>query len=253
MKFDEIRHHVEGIPYLSSQDGRVLYDFIVEKKPAECLELGFAHGVSVCYVAAALDELGAGHITAVDLNRGMEWQKPSIEYLLNKTGLGNYVTVARESLSYTWFLKKKIEECTAGHTCSPIYEFCYIDGPKNWTNDGCAFFLVDKLLKPNGYILFDDFSWTYADADEWSIRKLEEAGILVGEMEKDESETPHVELIFKLLVMQHPDYAEFVVQNENWAWAQKTGCQSQKTVVTKEVFNISNRLRRLFRRLNGRC
>ena len=249
MKFDEIYLHVEGIPYLSSQKAKVLYEFIMDKKPSECLELGFAHGVSVCYVAAALDELGTGHITAVDLKRGMDWQKPSIEYLLSKTGLGEYVTIGRESLSYTWFLKKEIEKCTVDQTCTPVYDFCYIDGPKNWTNDGCTFFLVDKLLKPNGHILFDDFSWTYDKSDEWSIQKLEEAGFLVSQMEEDEREAPHIELVFKLLVMQHPDYSGFVIQKENWAWAQKTGYQGEKTLVIKEDFSTSNVLRRILRRL----
>ena len=108
MKFSEIRSHLEGIPFIDPQRAEVLYNFIVENKLSECLELGFAYGTSSCYIAAALDEIGEGHLTSVDLLDAAEWQKPCIEELLTKTGLGKYVTIAREKTSYNWFLKKKI-------------------------------------------------------------------------------------------------------------------------------------------------
>jgi hypothetical protein len=207
------------------------------------------------YVAAALDEIGAGHITGVDLERAREWFKdPSIDNLLERTGLGRYVTVYRERLSYTWFLRGKIEEQTKRHRCEPFYDFCYIDGPKNWTIDGCAFFLVDKLLKKNGYILFDDLKWRYATASEYAVEKLEECGIQVSEMDAEERNTPHVSLIFKLLVMQHPDYSGFALDGD-WAWAEKTG-RSSKTNVGRQVFFINNSLKRRaqqFARRLGTC
>ena len=73
-------------------------------------------------------------------------------------GLGHRVTIHREINSYTWFLKKKIAGQSANGKCEPCYDFCFIDGAKNWTIDGLAFFLVDKLLKADGWILFDDYS-----------------------------------------------------------------------------------------------
>lgn len=217
MKFEEIRTHLEGIPYMEQDRARMLYEFIIENKIANCLELGFAHGVSSCYIAAALDELGTGHLTSVDLIEATEWQKPSIEELLSKTGLGQYVTVAREQTSYTWFLKKKIEENSKDGNCDQVYDFCFIDGPKNWTIDGCAFFLVDKLLRQDGWILFDDFSWKYSEfgrevMDSISLRAMGD----------DELNTPQIELIFRLLVMQHSNYSHFKIQDNWWAWAQKT-------------------------------
>ena len=44
---------------------------------------------------------------------------------------------------------------------SPKFDFCYIDGGHNWSDTGFAFFLVDRLLKSNGIIVFDDLDWTY--------------------------------------------------------------------------------------------
>ena len=60
-----------------------------------------------------------------------------------------------EPKSYLWRLMKIIEQ-----NSEPIYDFIFIDGGHDWYTTGYAFFLVDKLLKPGGYILFDDLDWT---------------------------------------------------------------------------------------------
>ena len=110
MDFEKIKKLVKGVPYVLPEMASDLYQFIIKEKPQNCLELGFAHGASSCYIAAALDEVGAGHLTSVDLESGRSWQSPNIEDLLSKTGLSSFVTVERDDLSYTWFLKKLIEE-----------------------------------------------------------------------------------------------------------------------------------------------
>jgi len=246
MKFEEVLAEVEGIPYISPRAGKVLYDFVLEARPRECLELGFAHGASSCYVAAALDELGEGHLTAVDLLSSAE-RRPSIEDLLEKTKLSQCVTVQREKNSYTWFLKKQIEQRSGSGACEPLYDFVYIDGPKNWTVDGCAFFLADKLLNQGGWILFDDYKWAYGQTRE------ETDGFVHREMSEDQLKNPNIELVFRYLVMQHPDYSKFRIQDDEWAWAQKV--QSSRRVVNVEtrfsplfkarqmLHSIGNRLR----------
>lgn len=247
LKFTEIQAHLEGIPYMEADRAKILYSFIIENNISECLELGFAHGVGSCYIAAALDEVGSGHLTGVDLIPAKEWQQPSIEDLLAKTGLTRYVTVAREPTSYTWYLKKKIEENSKGGFCEPIYDFCFIDGPKNWTIDGCAFFLVDKLLKQNGWLLFDDFSWKYSDFGQDVM-----GSIVLRTMGEDELNTPQIELVFRLLVMQHPNFANFRIQDSLWAWAQKV-ISPTKQVIYESTSKVEepgqSRTKRLIRKL----
>lgn len=219
MKFEEIRNKIDGVPYIMSEMAKDLYKFVIENRPVHCLELGFAHGASSCYIAAALDEIGSGHLTSVDLISGLSWQKPTIEELLKRTGLSQWVTVQREHTGYNWFLKKKIMESSENNNCTPIYDLCFIDGPKNWTIDSAAFFLVDKLLKPGGWIVFDDLQWNYMK--KIKNGKTKSDGISLLELGPDEIVQPHVELIFQLLVMQHPDYSNFLVKDNWWAWAQK--------------------------------
>lgn len=217
MTFDEVRDAVEGVPYLGEDEGWELYQFVLNHRPEAALELGHAHGVSSVYLAAAMEEAGTGALDTVDLEAAAG-REPNLEALLERTGLGPRVNIHREPNSYTWFLKKKIEECTdAAGVCAPCYDFAFIDGAKNWTIDGLAFFLVDKLLRPGGWILFDDYKWSYGKHEGREVSD----GITIRSLSDAERTEPHVERIFRLLVMQHPAYANFEVQDDWWAWAQK--------------------------------
>lgn len=250
MEFREIQNHLKGVPFIGPGKARRLYDHIIENRSTRCLELGFAHGASSCYIAAALDELGEGHLTTVDIERARDWfADPSIEELLDRTGLGKYVTVAREKLSYTWFLNKQVAQNTTNGSCRPIYDFCFIDGAHNWTIDGLAFFLVDKLLKEEGWVLFDDLGWSYATTGAASIAKVEESGIPVTLMDEDERSKPHVGMVFDLLVKQHPSYGDFRIEDKDWGWARKSA-DPNRTLAEIEV--APRRRRSLARRAAGR-
>ena len=220
MKFEEINSKLKEIPFISEDNAKLLYDLIVAEKRTSILELGIAHGTATCYMAAALDELGQGKITSVDLLETQSEFKPSAEEQLVKTNLNDYAQIIREQTGYTWFLHNEIRQCTTNNVCEPKYDLCIIDGSKNWTIDGCAFFLVDKLLKEDGWIIFDDYQWTYANADQ---KREATDGITHRKLSDEERNTPHIKEIFELLVMQHPSYADFIVQNSgDWAWARKT-------------------------------
>jgi predicted O-methyltransferase YrrM len=242
MKFDEIVAYVKDIPIMTPYKGKIIYDFVVETRPKEVLELGFFHGTSSCYIAAALDEID-GHLTTVDLV-GSKDLEPNLDQLLKKTGLHDRVTVVRERTTYNWFLKKKIEERTSDNFCAPLYDFIFLDGSKDWTSTTATFFLLDKLLKEGGWVLFDDYNWKYKKNDG-SI-----ATHAVGyhaDMGPDELEQSHISLAFHLLVMQHPDYSEFKIQDDNWGWAHKVQSSSKKLEVSTE-YTLGSLLVRLLRK-----
>lgn len=226
MKFADALRHLKGIPHISDAQGWELHEFVLRREPRFCLELGHAHGTSSAYIAAALDEID-GHLDTVDLESAAG-KEPNLEALLARMGLTHRVTIHREVNSYTWFLKKKIASQSSRGVCEPCYDFCFIDGAKNWTIDGLAFFLVDKLLKADGWILFDDYAFTY---EKYLRRKEVLDGITIRKLGPDERAEPHVQQIYQLLVRQHPSYSNFELQANWWAWAQKvTG--GRKDVVT---------------------
>src|SRR5687767_10402055 len=122
MKFEEVRSLVKGIPFTTERNAEKLYDFIIENKLQNVLELGFAHGTATCYIAAALDELNGGQVVAVDLEEAETMFKPTVHELLSKTGLSKYVKVCREKTGYTWFLHNDIQESTENYSCRPKYD-----------------------------------------------------------------------------------------------------------------------------------
>ncbi len=228
------------------------FELILRERLTNILELGIAHGTATCYMAAALQELGEGSITSVDLIEVKDTFKPSAEEQLEKTGLSDFATVRRMQTGYTWFLHDEIANNTKDNVCDEVYDLCIIDGPKNWTIDGAAFFFVDKLLKKNGWIIFDDYDWTYAAA---SSRLDSTDGITHRSLSKDEQEIPHIREVFELLVKQHPHYGNLIVSQEtDWVLAQKTMTQNKSyTIVHREKSEsiVSKVIYKTYRMLQG--
>ena len=210
---------MKGIPFISEANAREIYDFIIKNELRNCLELGFAHGVASCYMAAAIDELGGGKLTSVDLIETNAAFDPPIEKLLKELKLEKYVEIHRLQTGYNWFLHNDIKAQTSNNVCLPKYDLCIIDGPKNWTIDSSAFFCSDKLLKDNGWIIFDDYEWTYANA---ATKREVTDGITHRNLSDEELHIPQVKEIFNLLVLQHPSYSNFKIAIDgDWVWAQK--------------------------------
>lgn len=229
MTFDEVSRLVDHASQTRSFRAKIIYDFIVSNDITNILELGIAHGATSCYMAAALQEKRAGHVTTMDLESAKS-REPNISTLLSRTRLEEYVTPVFAKRSYTWELMKLIERQTHDNRCEPIFEFCYLDGAHSWEADGLAFYLVEKLLKPGGWILFDDLYWTF------ELMMKDDPG-WVGAMPRDERETPQVERIFTLLVCQNPQFHNFSVR-DGWAWAQKRHADDGETqVANADVLN----------------
>jgi predicted O-methyltransferase YrrM len=222
---------VGDTPHMTRVQGDRISSFILENQISDILELGFRHGVSTAYMAATLARAGRGRIVTIDLLSAKE-NKPNVEELLTQVGERNRVEVFYEPTSYTWRLMRLLQTDPV-----PCFDLCYMDGAHDWFVDGFAFFLVDRLLRPNGWIVFDDMNWTYAGSP--ALRHTER----VKHMPEDERTTPQVRLIYDLLVKAHPSYHNFRDEGE-WAFAQKMGGSSsppERTIV-KEVVVVEKRI-----------
>jgi hypothetical protein len=107
----------------------------------------------------------------------------------------------------------------------------YIDGAHNWTIDGFAFFLVEKLLRPGGWLLLDDLAWSYGDSG--SSFGPGQGPDALG-LSAAERALPHMRLVFDRLVAQHPGFSNLRIEDEDWGWAQKDpdGRRSVQRVTT---------------------
>lgn len=248
VRFDEVANAVAGLPYMPVELGRRIYDHLRATRPERVLELGTAYGVGAAYMAAALEANGRGELTTVDYS--LARFDPAPETVLAEAGLSHRVRVVRDYSSYTWFLKEQIEERSdAECNCEPLYDFAYLDGCKNWTVDGLATLLIEKLLRPGGWLLMDDLQWRYAD-HKWG-HLYDGDGKPFGPLSEREREQPHMRAVFELLVMQHPNFSEFRIEDDWYGWARKLpGVPRRLELATSRPLGVllATQLRRAKRR-----
>jgi predicted O-methyltransferase YrrM len=244
--FDDVVGAVAGLPYMSPAQGRIVCDHILATRPAEVLELGTGHGVSAAYLAAGLAAVGAGRLTTVD--HAQASFDPAPEEVLARAGVADRVTIVREFSSYTWWLKELVSARSdrAGNV-EPLYDFVYIDGAKSFTIGGLTAVLVEKLLRPGGWLLFDDLDWRHTDAPGREATD----GVVQRELSERERSEPHLRAVFDLVIAQHPSFTELRVQDEWWGWARKAPGEPRR--YTLEISRplgarVSGAARRLKRR-----
>jgi len=231
MEFTAVSEVLDGIPNMTPDRAHRVYDHLVATDSRHVLELGTAHGTSACYMAAAVQER-SGSVTTVDHAVATRQRDPQPDEVIDLCGLDGHVErVLVEDSSYTWWLGDQIAANTSDGVCRPVYDFVYIDGAHNWTIDGFSFFLVDKLLRPGGWLLLDDLAWSYgASGSSFGPGQGPDA---LG-LSAAERAVPHMRLGFDLLIAQHPSYSNFWIEDDDWAWAQKwpDGRRSVERVTT---------------------
>ena len=226
MDFDDAARIVEEqVPHTSVDRGRALYEHIRENRPGNLLELGTARGGSAVFIGAALEANGTGHLTSVDSTR-WQWLNPTPREVLEKAGLGDWVTLDKRFSTYTWFLKDEIEKrLDAAGSVQPEYDFIFLDGSKNWSTDGLAVVLAERLLRPGGWLLLDDLGWSYEKHCE-APRHYE---IEIAKLSEEERIQPHLRAVFELLIRTNPAFDHFLVQDNWWGWARKSPHMSWRT------------------------
>jgi predicted O-methyltransferase YrrM len=203
----EVADLVDRLPAgIAPERGEELYRFVRQHRPRHCLELGVGHGVSAVYIGAALEANGLGTLTSVD-RRSAEGRRPSARSVIEQAGLSARVEVIFEETSYTWFLHDALGDQLASGRIEPRYDFVFIDGAHTWDVDALAFLLADRLLRPGGWILFDDLDW-----------KLDERWPSVPPRQRSLAQVTE---IWDLLVVTHSDYDQFHCDG-HWGWARKS-------------------------------
>ena len=229
---------VRDIPNMKEHEGRRVHEHLRATGARDVLEIGTAHGVSTAYLAAALPE--GGRLTTVDSAAAASTRSPSAEEVLSRVGLRDRVDlVLVEDSSYTWWLKNQVERRSDAHgNVTAAYDFCYLDGAHNWTIDGLAVVLVEKLLRPGGWLLLDDLGWTYDGGSHGPGQGPDDL-----QLSHDERTTPHVRAVFDLIVRQHPAFTECVEEDGWWGWAHKAPGGTRRYQVRRST-SLAGRLRR---------
>lgn len=219
MLLDKIINATKHLPFMTVPQGILLYHFIRKLNPKHCLELGCYHGVSTAYIASALEDNNHGDITSLDFEY-IRQLDPSPESLISSIGLSHRAKIRLSVSGYNWDMMNIINERTVNNSCIPKFDFCFIDGSHLWETDGMAFFLVEKLIRPGGWIVFDDVDWTVEDDF-----KLMSRDNIYRNLPSENKKVAQVRHIVDLLVKQHPSVQNVFLKKDitgwTWAWAVK--------------------------------
>jgi predicted O-methyltransferase YrrM len=199
-----------GLPCMNSKKALTLGALIEREGLSSLLELGTFHGKSTAYIAAVLEAIGRGNLVTID-RVDAKARSPNVYEVLSRLGLSHRVQVYLEPRSLTWRLMRLIEE----HE-SPCFDFCYFDAGHSWDVTGYAFFLVDRLLKPGGWVVFDDLDWTY----ERMIKPGEPPPDFLSRFPMEERRTAQIRKVWDLLVCRSTRYESHEVIG-NWGVARK--------------------------------
>jgi predicted O-methyltransferase YrrM len=202
----DVKSVVGDLPYMTVEQATTMTRMIQDHDVRDMLELGFCHGVSTCYIAAAPQARGDGHVVSID--RATRLSGPTqVGDLLERLNLREQATLFYEYSSYNWRLYHFLTQEVV-----PEYDLIYIDGAHTWEADGFAFLLAEQLLAPGGHIVFDDVNWSFA--------KSESAASYADNMPSDERDLQQVRLVCEQLVKPHPNVEEFW-EDRGWAFARK--------------------------------
>jgi predicted O-methyltransferase YrrM len=187
-----------------------VYDCIVSNRLQSCLELGTGYGTTSCVMAAAADAIG-GRVIAVENQR----HPVTPEMLKQHVGLSENPTVVVEKLGYNWYLADLISQNTRDGVCRPVFDFCFLDGAHEWLPDALAFFLIEKLLKPGGWLVLDGVNFRLRGCQpHWEK--------VFGHLSDRELDVCQVGMVFDLVVRQHPGFHDFRVSHDGRiGWARK--------------------------------
>ena len=216
VEFEEVAAAIEGVPEMTPDQGRRLYDHVRETRPHEILEIGTHYGASAAYMGAAVKANGFGRLTTLD-HHG---RRPAgAQDRLHRIGLGDVVEVVYLAhSSYNWWLKDRVAERTGdGGAVEPLYDFCFLDGSHSFSIDGLAVILVEKLLRPGAWLLLDDLDWTFG---EWRDDAFD-TELVTYRFSEDELRDPHVRAVWDVVVKQHPSFTELREVDGWWGWARK--------------------------------
>lgn len=173
--------------------------FLKKTRSRVIAEVGVYEGATSMEIARHLD--GKGVLYLFDFNDRVEFARKR----LAKAGFTKVRACGCTSTimdSYNWPLMKLLKA-----NRKPIFDYVFIDGAHSWAIDGFAFLLIDRLLKPNGFVDFDDYNWSLAKSRALNPTTFPQIKCLFSD---EQIKATQVKLIVDLLVRRDDRYREVV-------------------------------------------
>jgi predicted O-methyltransferase YrrM len=177
-------------------------EFVRATSCTHIAEFGVFEGYTSLEFARFLDGRGELHVFDFEDRVAAVIGKLRQHGVLNVRGFG---CTHKLLDSYNWSLARLLSEHSG-----PIYDYVFLDGAHTWAIDALTFFLVDKLLKPGGYIDFDDYEWSLRESPSLNPGVFP----LIERLYSDEQiDACQVKMVVDLLVRRDTRYRE-VLRNK---------------------------------------
>jgi predicted O-methyltransferase YrrM len=234
--FARIVEGVAGTPVMNPAQGRRIWDHFVRERPTVAVDIGTCYGTSAAYMAGAMKYVGRGRVVTVDSSQHDD-ASPAKQWcidLWDRCGVSDVIEMVRTPhSSYAWWALDEVSRAAdPDGNVTPVWDFVYLDGAKTLTIDLATVVLVERVLRPGGWLLLDDLPWTFDSAPEFIPTTV----LANGErftMSADEIAQPHLQAIFDHVIRPHPNLGHFSVQDDGWwMWCQKMH-QPDKTILVE--------------------
>jgi predicted O-methyltransferase YrrM len=143
---DETGHSHKLHSGLSPRHAETLYRLVREHKPTLVVEVGMAYGLSTLAILQALHDNRHGRLISLDPYQRTDWHGVGL-HNVRRAGLIEYHELIEEPsyLALPALLRNK-----------KVVDFAYVDGWHTFDYVLVDFFYLDKLLRPDGVIGFND-------------------------------------------------------------------------------------------------
>lgn len=138
---------INPFPTATAYEIGLLFNELIQKSNLQrTIEIGMAYGLSTVAICQAHRDKGIGSHTAIDPFQNKDWQ--SIGLLnVKKAGLEDKLRFLEE------FSHKALPQLLAA---GEQFDFAFIDGSHLFDDVLVDFFYIDKMLRAEGFIVFDD-------------------------------------------------------------------------------------------------
>jgi predicted O-methyltransferase YrrM len=123
--------------------GRLLCAATRLLRPAKCLEIGTAYGMSGFFIAKTLDSLGGGSLSTIEIG-------PQQQAIAQETLAG---------LSVEFFLGSSTECLSKLNAMGAEFDFVFHDAGHSYGHYVSDFEAMVKMLKPGTVLIMDDIRW----------------------------------------------------------------------------------------------
>ena len=182
-------------------DPRVL-DFIInnvdKSEPLDYAEIGVYEGETAKRVA---DLLGPGsRVHLFDFQDKVSPAADKIMELDKDVAVVEWGNTRNVYDSYNWELQRAID-------MGVQLDVAFLDGAHTFHHDALAFFLLDKMIKPGGYILFDDYEWSHSTSPSMNPAAFPQ---IKDQYTDEQIQTQQVKMLVDKLVKTDPRYEEVI-------------------------------------------